>query len=436
MRIQACLAALLIATGTCLAQDAALRDRVAQLVEKLGSSKPEDRDAAEKSLTALGVKALALLPASPEKAADDDLKMRLDRVRTALETVGEQALLGPSMITIQGEGIRLSDALRELQKQSGNALTDLRAQAGGDSGNPALDLDIKDKPFFEALDEIARKAGGLTLDFATGDGSIGLLPPGGMYADPIADAKTPAPRPMIQFVGPFRVVLKEISSQRDIATARSRANALFEVAWEPRLRPMLLSLKSESLEIVDDRGEKVEPEVMEESMTTVLRPESSSADLYLNMIAPARAAQKLKTMTVKSEVTLPAGIRQFRFPDLNKPNVTITQGDVKMELVSTTVDENAWRVHVNLEMPGEGPAFESYQQGLFNNRLWLQKADGSRFEHNGGFSTLSVSPGKLGFEYIFVDAPGSPSDYQFLYETPSRVITLPLEFTFTEVPLP
>ena len=86
--------------------------------------------------------------------------------------------------------------------------------------------------------------------------------------------------------------------------------------------------------------------------------------------------------------------------------------------------------------PASGPAFESYRQGLFNNRIWLQKADGSRFEHNGGFSNTGADGGKLGFEYLFVDAPGKPSDYGLVYETPSRVLTIPLEFEFKKVPLP
>ena len=79
---------------------------------------------------------------------------------------------------------------------------------------------------------------------------------------------------------------------------------------------------------------------------------------------------------------------------------------------------------------------ESYRQGLFNNRLWLQKADGSRFEHNGGFSNTASDQGKLGFEYLFVDAPGKPADYQLVYQTPSKVLTIPLEFEFKDVPLP
>ena len=93
-------------------------------------------------------------------------------------------------------------------------------------------------------------------------------------------------------------------------------------------------------------------------------------------------------------------------------------------------------MNVTLAYPGEGPAFESYRQGLFNNRLWLQRADGSRFEHNGGFSNTASDGGKLGFEYLFVDAPGKPADYQLVYETPSKVITVPLEFEFKDIPLP
>ena len=116
--------------------------------------------------------------------------------------------------------------------------------------------------------------------------------------------------------------------------------------------------------------------------------------------------------------------------------MTLKQGDVSTTLQNVEIDEQVWKVNVELAYPGDGPAFESYRQGLFNNRIWLQKADGSKFEHNGGFSNTSSDGGKLGFEYLFVDAPGKPADYQLVYETPSKVVTIPLEFEFKDVPLP
>jgi hypothetical protein len=237
-------------------------------------------------------------------------------------------------------------------------------------------------------------------------------------------------------VGPFRVAFKQLSEQRDLQAGTTTAGAQLEISWEPRLRPMLLALKYESLEIKDDKNREVKPQTMNESNEVVLRPENPGAEINLNLDAPERSATKLSKFALKSEVTLPAGIKTFRFPSLAQENVTQKQGDVSATLQNVEIDEQVWKVNLELVYPGSGPAFESYRQGLFNNRIWLQKADGTRFEHNGGFSNTSSDGGKLGFEYLFVDAPGKPADYQLVYETPSKVITIPLEFEFKDIPLP
>ena len=87
------------------------------------------------------------------------LAERVERVRTTLAEKDEKVNLGPSKITLKGTRMRLSEAIKALQTQSGNIITDLREANGAEATNPALDLDIQDKPFFEALDIIAEKAG-------------------------------------------------------------------------------------------------------------------------------------------------------------------------------------------------------------------------------------------------------------------------------------
>lgn len=419
------------------ATDAALKDRVVQLVERLDAEKPETRDQAEKSLVKLGARALPLLPDASKKLSDRQ-KAALERVRKALAEEQEKVQLDASKVTIQGTGIRLSEAIKQLQRQTGNPITDLREQAGAEATNPGLDLDIVDKTFFEALDTIAEKAN-ISLNFYTSDGTIGLMPgaaPTDDKPDQIGEEPTPRPKPRILYVGPFRVQLNLIASSRDLRTGLDRANANFEVAWEPRLRPMLMALKTEEIKIVDDRDEEVAPEVSGESSSVILRPDIPASELNLNMAAPDRAAKILKSLKVRADVTVPAGIRTFRFPKLTAEGVTSKQGDMSVELESTEVDEATWKVNVTLSMAGEGPAFESYRQGLFNNRIWLQKPDGSRFENNGGSNNTASDGGKLSFEYLFVDAPGKPADYGLVYETPSKVLTIPLEFEFKDVPLP
>lgn len=407
----------------------ALKDRVHQLIARLDGEKVEARDAAQKALIELGPKIVPLLDEAERAAGSAERKGRLAKVREALARAEENTNLGASKITIKQKGIRLSEAIKLLQTQSGNTINDLRESEGVDVTNPALDLDIADKPFFEALDLVAEGAG-VAPEFFTGDGSIGLKG-GAMPGVPPRAAK-----PMVAYTGPFRVQFKQLGTVRDFEVGSATTNAQFELAWEPRLRPMLLAFKPDAVQGKTDDGKPVARAVMAESDDVVLRPENPAAEVNLNLVAPDRAAKELATFKVKGEVTLPAGLKAFRFKSLGAKDETIKEGDIAVTLESTTIEEGVWRVNVMVAYPGGGPAFESYRQGLFNNRLWLQKADGSRFEHNGGFNNTGSDDGKLSFEYLFVDVHGKLGDYGLVYETPSKVVTIPLEFEFKKVPLP
>ena len=111
---------------------------------------------------------------------------------------------------VEGDDRRAGDPAharrsRSCRRSRAIAITDLREQMGTEVTNPALDLEIVDRPFFEALDVIVRKAG-VTPYFSTGDGTIGLMAGS-------SDAK-PA-TPFVQYSGPFRIAVKQIASVRD-----------------------------------------------------------------------------------------------------------------------------------------------------------------------------------------------------------------------------
>jgi hypothetical protein len=419
----------LIAPARGQAIDAALKDRVAQLVEKLDAKKAEDRDAAQAALIKLGARIAALLP-EPAKDASAELKSRLAKVKEAFAEELERVNFQATRVTLKGDGLRLSEAVKQLQARTNNAITDLREAMGADATNPSLTLDIADKPFFEALDLVAKEAG-VRPYFFTGDGSIGLMAgSGGPNALPDQIGVDP-PKPLVAYSGPFRVTLSRFSFSADYATGSSAANAQFEVAWEPRMRPMLLTLKAEDVEILDGNGTKVLPSVTAETGSVVLRQENPVVEMNVNMDTPDLSTKKFSRLKVKAEVTVPAAVRTYKFPTIAvKKEVVKKEGDVAVVLEGTEVEESVWKVRVRVDMPQEGPAFESYRQGLFNNRIFLQTADGTRFEQNGGFNNVG---GPLSFEYLFVDAPGKPADHQLIYETPGKVITIPLEFEFKDV---
>lgn len=403
--------------------DPALKDLVGKLVERLDSKDDKRISEAEKSLIELGPKALPYLPEDKKSPERDK---RLEKIREKLREAQDALSIVASKITLKRQGIRLTEALRELQKQSGNAITDIRDQGDGEGDNPTISLDLKEKPFLEALDEISEHAD-VQFNFYTGDGSVGLM------------AGKPPKRKFQSFSGPFRTVLKLVASQRVFEgdDAPADGNIQFELAWEPKVRPMLLALKSEDVKITDDQGKPVEPEINEESNQVVLRPENASAEINVKIRMPERGTKMLGSVVIKAEVTVPAAQKTFKFPNLAKPNQKIAQGDIEVTLNSNEVEEQVWKTNVTVAYKDDkGAAFESYRQGLFNNRIWLQRADGSKFELNGGFNNSSSDGGTISFEYLFVEVPGKPEEYQLVYETPSKVLTVPVEFTFKDVPLP
>lgn len=411
-------------TARAQAVDDALRDRVAQLLERLESPKAETQDGAEQALIKLGPKVLPLIP-EPGPKTSPAARERLERIRAALNEATTRINPAATRVTLQGQRIRLTEAIQQLQAQTGNPITDVREQYGVEATNPSLDLDLQGLTFLEALDRVAEKAQVRTT-YLTGDGTLGLMAGTGPMGEALPT----------QYSGPFRVRINQIGILRDFLNGASTANLQLEIGWEPRLRPLLLALKSEETTVTDDRGKVVPPDVMEMQTELAVRPENPGAEINLNLSAPDREARKLASLKFKADLTIPAGLRVFRFPSLTATEVVQKQGDIVVTLNSMEVEEQVWKVNVTVAYPGGGPAFESYRQGLFNNRLWLQRADGSRFEHNGGYSNTAAGDGELGFEYLFVDAPGKPADYQFVYETPSELVTIPLEVEFKDIPLP
>ncbi len=411
---------------------AALRDRVNLLLDRLSDGDDDRADAAEAALIKLGDRILILLPGA-DSADAEPIRERIERIRTAIkEGSNAESLLEASLVTIKGEGIRLSEVLRGLQSQSGNPITDLRAIYGQDATNPALDLELEKVPFLEALDQVLSQAN-LTAEYNTGDGTIGILAGGSM-----TDAYMPGMstgNASKRYNGPFRVVLEEIAAQNDFRSGNRTSNARLSLVWEPRIKPMLLEIEASDMTIVDNLNNTLEPTVSEESSSVILRPETPIAELNLNMVSPVREATMLSSLKVQANVTVPASNTRFQFA-LDRSKSEQTKDEVTVELERIQVDGFVWKIDLVLNYEGNSEAFETYQQGLFNNAIWLQRPDGSRFEQNGGFNQIGLTGNSIALQYLFVDAPGKPSDYELILETPGAVTEIPLEFEFKDVPLP
>ena len=258
-----------------------LRDRVLQLIERLNDPKPEARDEAEARLIKLGARALPLLP-DPASVTSKVRKERLEKVRARLRHAEEETSTVASRVTIQAKAIRLSEALGLIQKQTGNGITDLREQLGGETTNPAFDLDIHDVPFHEALDRVARLA---EVSVSAFDGRRHDRHHGGNAIEGSAHSvRRPVPRRLQAVYRGARPPGRNLGGQR---RARGRMG--------PRLRPMLLNLKADGLTVKDDQKRGQTPG-HEESNQVVVRPENPAAEINMNLEAPERAAVKIRAL--------------------------------------------------------------------------------------------------------------------------------------------
>src|SRR5262249_37321269 len=147
------------------------------------------------------------------------------------------ALPQAKTVTLSGDKVPLGKALAEVSRQTGIRIENPLG------GEPELRLDLKDKPFWQALDTIAAAANARVY-LAPRNGQISLVKRSGGTAPPAS------------YSGPFRVSLKRISVAHDFDSNSDQTTATLEVCWEPALQPFLLETRPQDLVIEDDANKK------------------------------------------------------------------------------------------------------------------------------------------------------------------------------------
>jgi len=412
----------------------ALKDRVDQLVERLNSKESSQAESAQQALIKLGPRVLPLLPAEGSSGSDEAVAKRLQAIRSALESSGNRSP-SASKVTLRGESMRLTDVMKALQQQTGNTLIDLREQSGQVATNPSVSLDFEDRPFFQALDEVAAKAG-LTLNFYNAEGAIAYLEAG--EAMPGAEKK-PESRPFVDYVDAFRVSLNQLLLSRDFATGQSIANMRMEFVWEPRLRPLSMKLETGKVKARDDKGREIAASVTGEAMELAIRPENPIVDVNLNLSAPPRDATRIASIEMEAELTLPTRTIRLALPDITKKDTQTETDKATLKILEFEAEPPVWKIRAELNAPRPAGSenVESYQQSNLAPTVALSKADSARIPLNGGFSVgPGNAPGKLVYELLFVDITGRPEDHGLIVEIPGDLKTIPVRWTFKDIPLP
>lgn len=323
--------------------------------------------------------------------------------------------------------VSLSEALEELEKQTGVAVEDRR----NNQQDPKLNLDLNKVTFWQALDEIARDAD-VRVSLYERDGTVAIQD-GPHRAFPIS------------YSGIFRIAVRRVTATHDLDNDSRMTNVQLEIAWQPGFRPFFLETKPASIEAQDDKGRFLDVRD-EESGRSQITDARLFTTLNVSLPSPPRGTARLGLLKGKCVLIGPTKWLTFKFPTLeeikkNKKVGEVTEDGVTARMDSMTLDNDLWTLEVSLEYPRTGPRFESFESWVVYNEIALVAGD-KKFENNGGYETGASGDYSVSASYHFVDEKskdlirGKPGDWKVEYVAPGPFAEIPVPFEFKDVPLP
>lgn len=410
------------------AQDAEpnLSDQVKAWARRLDSDTLDDRQRAEREIIELGHQALEYLPeVKPNTPAET--KARLQRIRTILEKARADSAAKASRVTLTVEDKPLTDILAAIEEQTDNKLVDYRRNFGQRADSTKLSVDWKDVPFWEAVEELFAKTNLEAYHYA---GQPNIL------AFVTRQATSDEPNPLVRTSEIFRFEPTRIESFLNLSDTSQRGTFMnLQVAWEPRVEPIVIKLPLDQLKIEDENGKSLTSGDQTGSLDTEVLQGVSAVDIQLPLSGVERDSQKIAKLKGSMVALMPGRVETFRFDKLETArNVKDTRGTIEVVLEAFRRNGDIWEASILLRLLNEQGALESHRGWVYNNEAYLQGPDGERIDI-AGFEETYRDVDTVGMSYKFV-LEREVGDFQFVYRSPASIISLPVSFELTDIPLP
>ncbi|HEX6961019.1 MAG TPA: hypothetical protein VF175_04080 [Lacipirellula sp.] len=416
--------------------DLEMANRIDELVEQLNADAAADREAAEKELIELGLKSTAdageafldALP-KPNDNMPQEVQARLNRIASEVRTRLATKSIEATRLTLDFTEAPLADVLKEIERQTGNRITDYREQFGQEAMAKKVTIQVKDEPFWQALDKVLDAVQMQPYSFS-GEETLGLV-------ERDQGALRRSGRGAV-YAGPFRIEATGVTAERGLRIPDQSALRLdLEIAWEPRLRPISLTQAADDVKAVADDGREVPPTAQGAAFDVEIESGTHAAEVSLPLQLPAREAKVLTSVTGKLNALVPGRIVDLKFDRLAAAKeVTKEAGGVTVILDRAVKNQALWEIHMRVRIDSLEAGLESHRGWVFQNLSFLEDKSGEKLD-NAGFETTLQTEKEAGFLYLFELPEGREiEDYVWVYRTPASIVNMPVEYKLEEVPLP
>jgi hypothetical protein len=329
----------------------------------------------------------------------------------------------PSLVTLTMDAT-LDQVLDELQKQTDIAVDRSRA----DSSRP-VKIDVKQVPFWEALEKIAKSADH-RIAFAEQGRSIMLV-----TGENVTYREVP-----LSIDGVFRLAGRRVQATYDLDQGRTLYEVQLALHWEPKYSAFLVEVPGKTVTARDNTGKELP--VGEGRGRMAVSGGGTNLTLRLNDVP--RSARTIQLLEGRFSVVGAAKMLRFEFTKVGLEEQARTIDGVTVK-VKADFKEGAdlWKARVDLEYPEGGPQLESFEAGawLSENSAFLVSADNKRrMDVNGGsdYETPNARRAVVNYHWVPPDDGkfGKPSDWRLVIQTPSQLAEVPVKFKLENIPLP
>lgn len=413
---------------------AAIRLKVKRLERQLSAPLAAERQAAEDELIKLGPSILPLLP-PVDAPMDAETRMRLTRIRRALQTVQSADPVDAVNVSLDLNNVLLSEAFKQLARVSGAQFV---YDPPADQPEATITYQCDNLPFWQAVDGLLDRAE-LTLASYEIGGQPVVVPRDESMEPRAASAS---------YVGPFRIAPIRVTASLDTDQARSGLLRVeTEISWPPSAAPIFLKQRMASIEGMDDRGEKItasDPAGVYEISTD---GRSSRTAITLLLKRPERAAKELTQLAGTLESAFPGRVETFRFDDLTAVASTSSNapiaGDAGPRLriadVTVTVErvrrlDDGLEIRVAARFDNSGAALESYRGWMFRNEASLVTADDEKLQPTDT-TVYRQTPEEIGVSYRFKTGEALER-LRLEYRSPASIVMRDYRWQLKSIELP
>lgn len=300
------------------------------------------------------------------------------------------------------------------------------AQNGEAAANPEVLIKVEDEPFWSVMDQVMDQAGLSQYAYA-GEDALALVDRGPEQANRFGRA---------DYAGPLRFEVLEVTATRGLRNPENQSLTLdFEIAWEPRLRPIALTQELDRMDCVTGAGDRLPGGQAGRVFNIEVQEGTCATTINAPFQLPNRDVEKIETLSGTMTALVPGKREKFRFDDLkSKEPVVESRGGVQVTLERVVKNGAIWEVHMSLTLENDKEALASHRGWVFNNLTYLVGDDGEPIDH-AGFETTRQTRTEVGIAYLF-DLEGGIDGLSWVYQSPVSIVEQDYKYLLQDIELP